>query len=148
MAYNKNNSITAILSILEINLIEENYAEAIKWGDIAMQNRAQLDRSFFGHLLYNIGLAYRGSGSSYYDKSASIINKINDGDSISLSTNTEGLNNLKLAKQNFSTARDFFLDAEVEDMSDAGDRAKQMKDIIKEINNVYIPFFENYEPRN
>ena len=148
IAYNKSNSITAILSILEVNLLNENYIEAIEWGNKAMQNRAQLDRSFFGHLLYNIGLAYRGAGSFYYDDSANIINRINDGETISLSTKTEGLNLLKLAKENFSSARDFFLDADVEDMEDAGDRAKQMKDIIKEINSIYIPFFENYTPRN
>jgi len=146
LAYNENNSITSILAILEINLVGENYLEAIAWGTKAMENRAQLDRSYLGHLLYNIGLAYRGAGSTYYDKAADIINQINEGKEIQLVTKTEGINNLKLSKENFSTAREYFLDAEVEDMEGAGARAKKMKDIIKEINKVYIPFFENYNP--
>mgnify|MGYP001453544898 CR=1 FL=1 len=146
LAYNENNSITSILAILEINLVNENYLKAIDWGERAMSNRAQLDRSYFGHLLYNIGLAYRGAGSIYYDNAADIINQINNGNEIQLVTKTEGINNLKLSKENFSRAREYFLDAEVEEMQDAGDRAKQMKNIIKEINNVYIPFFEKYNP--
>ena len=145
-AYNETASITSILSILEINLITENYLEAIEWGERAMGNRAKLDPSYFGYLLYNIGLAYRGSGSQYYDKAADIINMINEGKEIGLSLKTEGLNNLNLSKENFSTARDYFLDADVEEMEDAGPREKQMKNIIKEINNVYIPFFESYNP--
>tara|TARA_Y100000588_G_scaffold219423_1_gene233300 strand:- start:502 stop:1536 length:1035 start_codon:yes stop_codon:yes gene_type:complete len=145
-AYNENGSITSILAILEVNLVTENYLEAIEWGNRAMENRAKLDRSYFGHLLYNIGLAYRGAGSTYYDKAAEVINKINEGEDVGLSLKTESINNLKLSKENFSTARDYFLDADVEDMEDAGSRAKQMKNIIKEINNVYMPFFENYNP--
>ena len=144
--YNETTSITSILSILEINLVTENYLEAIEWGERAMGNRAKLDPSYFGYLLYNIGLAYRGSGSQYYDKAADIINMINEGKEIGLSLKTEGLNNLNLSKENFSTARDYFLDAGVEEMEDAGPREKQMKNIIKEINNVYIPFFESYNP--
>ena len=144
--YNETVSITSILSILEINLVIENYLEAIEWGERAMGNRAKLDPSYFGYLLYNIGLAYRGSGSQYYDKAADIINMINEGKEIGLSLKTEGLNNLNLSKENFSTARDYFLDADVEEMEDAGPREKQMKNIIKEINNVYIPFFESYNP--
>ncbi len=144
--YNETVSITSILSILEINLVTENYLEAIEWGERAMGNRAKLDPSYFGYLLYNIGLAYRGSGSQYYDKAADIINMINEGKEIGLSLKTEGLNNLNLSKENFSTARDYFLDADVEEMEDAGPREKQMKNIIKEINNVYIPFLESYNP--
>ena len=144
--YNETVSITSILSILEINLVTENYLEAIEWGERAMGNRAKLDPSYFGYLLYNIGLAYRGSGSQYYDKAADIINMINEGKDIGLSLKIEGLNNLNLSKENFSTARDYFLDADVEEMVDAGPREKQMKNIIKEINNVYIPFFESYNP--
>ena len=145
-AYNENVSITSILAILEINLVTENYLEAIEWGSRAMENRAKLDRAYFGHLLYNIGLAYRGAGSIYYDKAANIINMINEGEDVGLSLKTEGLNNLKLSKENFSTARDYFLDADVEEMEDASPREKQMKAIIKEINYVYIPFFEKYNP--
>tara|TARA_Y100001970_G_scaffold293486_1_gene440635 strand:+ start:8016 stop:9134 length:1119 start_codon:yes stop_codon:yes gene_type:complete len=143
-AYKETGSITSILAILEVNLMIENYLEAIEWGETAMTNRAKLDRSYFGHLLYNIGLAYRGAGSVYYDKAADVINKMNDGENIGLALKTESLNNLKLSKENFSNARDYFLDADVEGMDDANSRAKQMKNIIKEINNVYIPFFENY----
>ena len=145
-AYNETASITSILSILEINLITENYLEAIEWGERAMGNRAQLDPSYFGYLLYNIGLAYRGAGSQYYDKAADIINMINEGEDVGLSLKTDGLNNLNLSKENFSTARDYFLDADVEEMEEAGPREKQMKNIIKEINSVYIPFFESYNP--
>ena len=144
--YTETASITSILSILEINLVTENYLQAIEWGERAMVNRAKLDPSYFGYLLYNIGLAYRGSGSRYYDKAADIINMINEGEDVRLSLKTEGLNNLNLSKENFSTARDYFLDADVEEMEDAGPREKQMKNIIKEINNVYIPFLESYNP--
>ena len=144
--YNETASITSILSILEINLVTENYLNAIEWGERAMVNRAKLDPSYFGYLLYNIGLAYRGSGSQYYDKAADIINMINEGEDVRLSLKTDGLNNLNLSKENFSTARDYFLDADVEEMEDAGPREKQMKNIIKEINNVYIPFLESYNP--
>ena len=145
-AYNENQSITSILAILEVNLVIENYLEAIEWGERALENRAKLDRTYFGHLLYNIGLAYRGAGSIYYDNAANVITMINDGSDVGLSLKTESLNNLKLSKQNFNNARDYFLDADVEGMEDANSRAKQMKSIIKEINNVYIPFFEKYNP--
>ena len=147
LAYNENNSITSILAILDIKLVTENYLEAIEWGTRAMDNRTQLDPSYLGHLLYNIGLAYRGAASMYYDKAADVVNKINDGEKIHLVMKTESINNLKLSKGNFSKARDYFLDADVEEMEGAEDAAKQMKNIIKEINDVYIPFFENYNLR-
>ena len=144
--YNENTSITSILAILEVHLITENYLEAIEWGKKAEQNRAKLDRSYFGYLLYNIGLAYRGAGSEYYDNAANVITMINEGTDVGLALKTESINNLKLAKDNFNTARDYFLDADVEGMEEANPRAKQMKNIIKEINTIYIPFFDKYNP--
>ena len=145
-AYNENESITSILAILEVHLVTENYLEAIEWGKKAEQNRAKLDRSYFGYLLYNIGLAYRGAGSQYYDNAANVITMINEGSDVGLALKTESINNLKLAKDNFNTARDYFLDADVEGMEEANSRAKQMKNIIKEINTIYIPFFDKYNP--
>ena len=53
----------------------------------------------------------------------------------------------KISKGYFSSARTYFLDADIEEMEDANLRAKQMKNIIKEINDVYIPYLEEDAPK-
>ena len=101
-----------------------------------------IDRIYFGHLLYNIGLAYRGAASVYYDEAMDIITQINNKEEVLSSIKKDGINNLKIAKDYFSEARLYFLDASVEEMEDAGNRASYMKDIIEQIDDLYIPFLE------
>ena len=48
----------------------------------------------------------------------------------------------------FSTARDYFLDAEVEEVEDGATQAKSMKNIIKLIKDSYIPDLEKQSPLN
>tara|TARA_B100000959_G_C14889903_1_gene586241 strand:+ start:139 stop:1281 length:1143 start_codon:yes stop_codon:yes gene_type:complete len=142
-----NESMAALLSILEINLMSENYLNAIEWGEKAMAKRSKIDRMYFSHLLYNIGLSYRGAGSLYYDKAVDIITQINNGEEISLSTKKDGINNLKIANDYFSEGRLYFLDASVEGMDDAQERANQIRDIIEQANEIYIPFLDEYTPK-
>ena len=98
-------------------------------------------------LLYNIGLAYRGAGSVYYDIAADVINMMNNNEDIQLALKKDSINNLKISSDYFSSARSYFIDADIEEMEDANLRAKQMKYIIKEINDVYIPYLEEDAPK-
>jgi len=142
-----NESVAAVLSILEINLISENYMKAIEWGEKAMTKRSKIDRVYFSHLLYNIGLAYRGAASFYYDMAVDLIAEINNGKAISLSAQKDGVNNLKIANDYFSEARLYFLDAAAEGMDDAQERANQIRDIVEQTNDIYIPFLNSYIPK-
>ena len=73
MAYSETESITSILSILQLHLLNENYLKAIEWGEVAMKNRMKIDRNYYKDLLYNVALAYRGAGSVYYDQGVDVI---------------------------------------------------------------------------
>ena len=143
----ENESIAAVLSILEINLMSENYLKAIEWGEKAMAKRSKIDRIYFSLLLYNIGLAYRGAATSYYDMAVDLIADINNGKEISLSSQRDGVNNFKIANDYFAEARLYFLDAAAEGMDDAQERANQIRDLVEQINDVYIPFLNSYIPK-
>ena len=56
------------------------------------------------------------------------------------------MNNLKIAIDYFAEARLYFLDATVEGMDDAQERANKIRDIIEQINDIYIPFLNDYSP--
>ena len=141
-----NESMAALIALQQINLIDENYLKAIEWGEKAMNQRSKIDRMYFSHLLYNIGLAYRGAASVYYDMAVDLITQINNGEVISLSLKKDGVNNLKIASDYFAEARLYFLDATVEGMDDAQERANKIRDIIEQINDIYIPFLNDYSP--
>ena len=142
----ENGSVAAILSILEIHLISESYLKAIEWGEKAMNQRSKIDRIHDGYLYFNIGLAYRGAATLYYDMGVDVITQINNGEEILLSSKMDGVNNLKIASDYFAEARLYFLDATVEGMDDAQERANQIRDIIEQINDIYIPFLNDYSP--
>ena len=141
-----NESMAALIALQQINLIDENYLKAIEWGEKAMTKRSKLDRVYFSHLLYNIGLAYRGAATVYYDMAVDLITQINNGEAISLSLKKDGVNNLKISNDYFSEARLYFLDAAAEGMDDAQKYANQIRDIMEQTNDVYIPFLNDYSP--
>ena len=143
----ENESMAAVLSILEINLMTENYLNAIDWGEKAMSQRSKIDRVYFSHLLYNIGLSYRGAGAVYYDKAVEIITQINNGEDVLLSSKKDGINNLNISKDYFTESRLYFLDAAVEGMEDAQELANQTRDLLEQVNEIYIPFLNDYTPK-
>jgi len=144
--YDDDNNTLSIINMLQINLITKNYLEAMEWGDIAMKTpEIRMERSMFGLILYNIGLAYMYYGQVHYDQGTDIYNGENN---LTLAAKTDAINHYKLAMNNFSTARDYFLDAEVEEVEDGATQAKSMKNIIKLIKDSYIPDLEKQSPLN
>ena len=146
LAYNETGSISSVLAIFQLHLMQEDYLKAINWGEIAMNNRMKIDRMYFKDLLYNLGLAYRGAGSVYYDQGVEVITKINNGNNILFSEKKDAINNLKVAVEYFSEGRLYFLDAYAEDQEGADETAKYMKEIIKLTNETYIPFLDDNTP--
>ncbi len=142
-----NESMTAVLSILEINLKSEKYLDAIEWGEKALIQRSKIDRMYFNLLLYNIGLAYKGAAESYYNIAVDVIEDINREKSVTLSMKRDALNNFKIASEYFTKAREFFLDASAEGLDDAQYIANNIRDIIEYTNETYIPFLDDYIPK-
>ena len=150
LAYNQTNSIYAIIELLSLNLLAEEFFKAIEWGNIVYEELYQVDQAFVPNVIFNIGLAYRYVATYHYDLGVNIIDRLNNNEQVSRSELEDCKNNFDIALEHFDLSRDYFLESHDEQMSDVEDeydtdasiRADQTKDYMKQIKKTLLPFIE------
>ena len=148
LAYAETQSTYALIELLNLNLLAEDFLEAKQWGEIAYEELYSIDAAFIPSVLFNIGLAYRYVATTYYDLGVDVIDKLNENKNVSRSELEDCKNNFEVALEHFDLSRDYFLeshdeqigDSEEEWETDASQRADQTKDYMKQIKKTLLPF--------
>ena len=151
LAYAETKSTYALIELLNLNLLSEDFLEAKQWGDVAYEELYSVDPAFIPSVLFNIGLAYRYVATTYYDLGVNVIDKLNENKDVSRSELEDCKDNFEVALEHFDLSRDYFLeshdeeigDADAEWQTDALLRADQTKDYMKQIKKTLLPFIEN-----
>ncbi len=148
-AYLENNeSIIAILGIMRANLILNNFLEAIKWGDIAINNRSKIERMYFGDLYWNMAVAYWSAAASYNEKAMDVVEIMNENnETVSSALKRDATNNLKIAIEYFENAADYFYSAADYDILEGESRYNECQKWIKQIKEVYFPYLSDDTPQ-
>ena len=151
LAYAETKSTYALIELLNLNLLSEDFLEAKQWGEVAYEELYSVDPAFIPSVLFNIGLAYRYVATTYYDLGVNVIDKLNENKDVSRSELEDCKDNFEVALEHFDLSRDYFLESHDEEIGDAEEewqtdallRADQTKDYMKQIKKTLLPFIEN-----
>ena len=142
-AYNETKSMHAMIELLNLNLLSENWLESIQWAEKIYEDLYLIDGVHATDVLFNIALAYRETASSYYNLGIKVIEQLNEEAPPSRSELQECINNYNIALEYFDKSRDYFLEAEDLGSDDASSRAAQIKQYMRSIEDELIPLIQN-----
>ena len=133
---------------MRANLILNNFLEAIKWGDIAINNRSKIERMYFGDLYWNMAVAYWSAAASYNEKAMDVVEIMNENnETVSSALKRDATNNLKIAIEYFENAADYFYSAADYDILEGESRYNECQKWIKQIKEVYFPYLSDDTPQ-
>jgi tetratricopeptide (TPR) repeat protein len=129
---------SAMVAILSLNLLLEDWMESIQWAEKIYEDFYLVNEDNEMDILFNISLAYNNAASSYYNLAGKVFNS----DNPNRSELQESKNNYNIAYEYFDMARDYFI--ELEDMgSDNGaSMAITVKDYMDLIDEIQVPFVQ------
>ena len=125
----------AMIAILGLNLLQEDWLESIYWSEKIYENDFLIDEENKMDVFLNMGLAYNNVASSYFN----LARKVFEEDEQPKSEWQEALNNFKISYKYFDVARDFFLDLEMMDYNNAVSMQEQIEKYMETIDDELIP---------
>ena len=132
----ENGKMSAMVAILSLNLLLEDWMESIQWAEKIYEDFYLINEDNEMDILFNISLAYNNAASSYYNTAGNVFNS----DNPKRSELQESMNNYNIAYEYFDIARDYFMELEDMGSENGASMAIQVKGYMDLIDETQIPF--------